>query len=68
MLGPTWQGIFGKQRQLTSGQSIEVDEIYLKESIFQPNAKIVEGFPAVMPPPVINEREALAIIEFIKTL
>jgi cytochrome c oxidase subunit 2 len=68
MLGPTWQGIFGAQRQLTSGQNIVVDETYLKESIFQPNAKIVEGFPAVMPPPVINEQEALAIIKFIKTL
>jgi cytochrome c oxidase subunit 2 len=68
MLGPTWQGIFGAQRQLTSGQNIVVDETYLKESIFQPNAKIVEGFPPVMPPPVINEQEALAIIKFIKTL
>ena len=67
-LGPTWLGIFGSQRQLASGQKIEVDEAYLKESIFQPNAKIVEGFSAVMPPPVINEQEALAIIEFIKTL
>jgi cytochrome c oxidase subunit 2 len=68
MLGPTWQRIFGAQRQLTSGQNIVVDETYLKESIFQPNAKIVEGFPPVMPPPVINEQEALAIIKFIKTL
>jgi cytochrome c oxidase subunit 2 len=68
MLGPTWQGIYGTQRKLASGQSIQVDEAYLKESIFQPNAKIVKGFPAVMPPPVINEQQALAIIEFIKTL
>jgi cytochrome c oxidase subunit 2 len=68
MLGPTWQGLFGAQKQLVSGQNIEVDEAYLKESIFQPNAKIVKGFPPVMPPPVINEQEALAIIEFIKTL
>jgi cytochrome c oxidase subunit 2 len=68
MLGPSWKGIFGAKRQLTSGQNIEVDEAYLKESIFQPNAKIVKGFPPVMPPPVINEQEAMAIIEFIKTL
>lgn len=68
MLGPSWKGIFGAKRQLTSGQSIEVDEAYLKESIFQPNAKIVKGFPPVMPPPVINEQEVMAIIEFIKTL
>ena len=68
MLGPTWQGIFGSQRQLASGQKIVVDDAYLKESIFQPNAKIVKGFPPVMPPPVINEQEALALIELMKTL
>ncbi|MGK0382376.1 MAG: cytochrome c oxidase subunit 2 [Flavobacteriales bacterium] len=68
MLGPTWQGIFGSQRQLASGQNIVVDDAYLKESIFQPNAKIVKGFPPVMPPPVINKQEALALIEFMKTL
>jgi cytochrome c oxidase subunit 2 len=68
MLGPTWKGIFGIQRQLSSGQIVEVNETYLKESIFQPNAKIVKGFPPVMPPPVINEQEALAIIKFIQTL
>jgi cytochrome c oxidase subunit 2 len=68
MLGPTWQGILGTQRQLASGQNIKVDDAYLKESIFQPNAKIVKGFPPVMPPPIINEQEALALIEFIKTL
>jgi cytochrome c oxidase subunit 2 len=68
MLGPTWKGLYGSTRELASGQSIEVTDEYLKESIFQPNAKVVAGFPAVMPPPVINEEEALAIIEFIKTL
>ncbi len=68
MLGPTWKDLFGSQRELASGQIIEVTESYLKESIFQPNAKIVEGYPPVMPPPVVNEEEVVAIIEFIKTL
>lgn len=68
LIGPSWQGLYGSSKELTSGQSVEVDESYLKESIFQPNAKIVAGFPAAMPPPVISEREAMAIIEFIKTL
>jgi cytochrome c oxidase subunit 2 len=68
MLGPTWKGLYGSTRELTSGQRIEVTDAYLKESIFQPNAKIANGFPPIMPPPVINEQEALAIIELIKTL
>ncbi|TRY33286.1 cytochrome c oxidase subunit II [Aliiglaciecola sp. M165] len=68
MLGPSWKGLFNSEKSLASGQVITVDEEYLKESIFQPNAKIVAGYPPVMPPPVINEQEAQAIIDFIKTL
>ena len=67
-LGPSWKGLFGSVRALTSGQNIEADNSYLMESIFQPNAKIVAGYPALMPPPVLNQQEAEAIIEFIKTL
>ncbi|MFT5313924.1 MAG: cytochrome c oxidase subunit 2 [Paraglaciecola sp.] len=68
LLGPSWQGVYGAIRRLTTGQSIKVDDAYLMESIFQPNAKIASGYPAVMPPPVLNAQEARAIIEFIKTL
>lgn len=68
MLGPTWQGLFGKEQKLASGQTITVDDEYLREAIYQPNAKIVAGYPPVMPPPVANEQEVQAIIEFIKTL
>ncbi|MGS2721790.1 cytochrome c oxidase subunit II [Paraglaciecola aestuariivivens] len=68
LFGPSWKGIFGSTRKLESGQSVLVDEQYLKESIFQPNAKIVESFAPVMPPPVVSESEAMALIEYIKTL
>jgi cytochrome c oxidase subunit 2 len=68
LLGPTWKGLFGSTRELTSGQSVEADQAYLMESIFQPNAKIVAKYPPVMPPPVINQQEAEAIIEYIKSL
>ncbi len=68
MLGPSWQGIYGSNRKLANGQTVLVDDAYLMESLFQPNAKIVESYPPVMPPPVINQDEALALIEFIKTL
>jgi cytochrome c oxidase subunit 2 len=68
MLGPSWKGLFGQRRTLNSGQTIVVDEAYLRESIFQPNAKIVAGYPAVMPPPMLSQEEAQAIVELIKTL
>lgn len=68
MIGPSWKGIYGSTRELASGQSVEVDDGYLKESIFQPNAKIADGYPPVMPPAIVSEQEALAIVEYIKTL
>jgi cytochrome c oxidase subunit 2 len=68
MLGPSWKGLFGKTQTLASGQTLQVDEAYLRESIFQPTAKIVTGFPPIMPPGMLSEQEAKAIIDFIRTL
>ena len=49
-----------------------MDEAYLYESIVDPNAKIVKGFPAeVMPQDFgqkLSDSEIQAIIEYIKTL
>ena len=48
-VGPTWKGLFGKQEALTSGQTVTVDENYIRESILDPQAKLVQGFPPSMP-------------------
>jgi len=49
-VGPTWSGLFGSENTLTTGEVVTADESYLKESIIDPNAKIVQGFSAgVMP-------------------
>lgn len=68
LLGPTWKGLYDSDRELSSGQHVKADQSYLLESIFQPNAKVVAGYPAIMPPQVLNQQEAEAIIEFIKRL
>ncbi len=47
--GPTWRGMFGHPVTLTDGSTVNVDENYLRESILNPNAKIVRGFNPVMP-------------------
>jgi cytochrome c oxidase subunit II len=50
-VGPTWQGLFGSEEELTDGTTVTVDEAYLSESILDPNAHIVAGFqPNQMPP------------------
>jgi len=66
-LGPTWQGLYGKVETLQDGTTVTVDEAYLKESIIDPNAKIVKGFPSVMPAfKTLSDEELQALIAFIK--
>jgi mono/diheme cytochrome c family protein len=69
-VGPTWQGLYGHEVTLESGETVVADEEYLRESIVEPNAKIVEGFPAVMPSfaTILTEEQITDIIAFIKTL
>ncbi len=67
--GPTWKGLFGSERELEDGSTVVADEDYLKESIVDPNAKIVKGFPPVMPPySQLSEEDLQALIEYIKSL
>lgn len=70
MVGPTWKGKFGSQEHLSDGSTVTVDENYIRESILEPNAKVVEGFPAVMNTyqGQLNDEQINAIIEYIKTL
>jgi cytochrome c oxidase subunit 2 len=70
MTGPTWQGTFGSEQTFEDGSTITVDENYLRESILEPNAKIVEGYPAIMNTyqGQLNDEQINAIIEYIKTL
>ncbi len=67
-VGPSWQDIFGTERELATGTKVRVDEAYLMEAIYQPNARIVKGYPAIMPPGNLSPPEAQAIIDYIKTL
>ncbi len=48
-VGPTWQGIYGREEVLDDGTVVIVDDAYIRESIHDPNLKMVEGFAAAMP-------------------
>src|SRR5690606_28499356 len=48
MIGPTWKGVYGSQ-EATSAGDVTVDDAYLRESILEPNAKVVAGYQPVMP-------------------
>jgi cytochrome c oxidase subunit 2 len=69
-IGPSWKGVFGKQEALADGSSVPIDENYLRESIIDPQAKIVNGFPPSMPAykGQLNDQELTALVEYIKSL
>lgn len=67
--GPSFKGIYGSTTRMTDGKSFPVDDNYIRQSILQPQAEIVEGFQGIMPTfqGVLREREIQALIEFIKS-
>ena len=67
-VGPTFQGLFGTQRSFTDGATATADANYIRESILQPSAKVVQGFAPVMPAAYagLSEQELSALIAFIQ--
>lgn len=63
-VGPTWKGLFGKTETMADGSTVVVDAAYLKESITNPNAKIVQGFAPIMPPGSFTDEELEALIAY----
>lgn len=71
LVGPTWKGLFGSTRTFQDGSTAVADEAYLRTSILDPGAQVVEGFPDIMPKTFkdqLTEDQIQDIIEFIKTL
>ncbi|PRQ04941.1 Cytochrome c oxidase subunit 2 precursor [Enhygromyxa salina] len=69
-VGPGFGGVFGKTETFTDGASVVVDENYIRESIYTPNAKVVAGFTPQMPSFAgqINDEQMNALIAYIKSL
>jgi cytochrome c oxidase subunit 2 len=67
-LGPGWKGLYGKTENLSDGTRVRVDEAYLKESILDPKARLVQGYPPVMVASTFNEHELSALVALIKSL
>ena len=70
-VGPSFKGLWGKTESFEKGLPPQVvDENYIRESILEPSAKIVQGYPDQMPTfkGVVKDEEISAIIAYIKTL
>jgi cytochrome c oxidase subunit II len=69
-VGPTLKGLSGRTVTLTDGKTVSSDENYLRESLIDPNAKVVKGYPPIMPTfkGVLKDEEISAVIAYIKTV
>ncbi len=67
---PTLVNVYGHQVELTGGNKVTADEAYIRESILQPNAKVVSGFQPIMPSfqGLVTEEGVVELIEYIKSL
>jgi len=68
--GPSLVGLLGKTVRLQSGASVTADEDYIRESILNPQAKIVAGYQPIMPTfkGLISEDGIMQIIAYLKSL
>lgn len=67
-IGPSWVGIYGSTRTFADGSMARVDDSYLRRSMLEPAAQLVEGFDSVMVPAPVTEEQVVDIIALIKEL
>lgn len=71
LVGPGWGGLYNSKVSLADGSTVTADDAYLKESILQPNAKIVAGYPkGVMPAydKLLKDDEVNAMVAYLRTM
>jgi cytochrome c oxidase subunit II len=68
---PSLRNVFGHPVVLDDGRTVVADEAYVRESILNPNAKIVKGYPRDVMPVFqgqISEEGLLQLIVYVKSL
>ena len=68
--GPSLKDIVGTQVTMADGSSVLVDEGYLRESIINSQARIVQGYQPLMPAfqGLVSEDNLVALVEYVKSL
>lgn len=68
--GPVLDDVFGNPVKLETGGTVLADEAYVRESILNPVAKVVQGYQPVMPTyqGQINEEGVMQLMAYIKSL
>ncbi len=68
--GPDLAGLYNREVQLEGGGVVTADREYLRESIINPMARVVKGFPRMMPTyrTQLTEDQVNEVIEYIKSM
>ena len=68
--GAKLEGIFGHEVKLVGGQTVVANEEYIRNSILNPSAQVVEGFPPIMPTfkGQVTEEQLVSLVAYIKSL
>jgi cytochrome c oxidase subunit II len=68
--GPNLVGVYGSHLTLSNGQTISVDDEYLRQSILNPSQHITQGYAPIMPTyqGQISEDGVIALVEYLKNL
>ena len=67
---PVLNGIFGTEVSLNDGTKAVVNDDYIRESILNPAAKVVNGYQPVMPTfkGQVSEEELIQLVNYVKSL
>ena len=69
LVGPSLKGLFGKEETFADGSKVTVDAEYLRESLLEPNAKVVQGYTAGQMPTFkgrMSDKELETLIDYLK--
>jgi cytochrome c oxidase subunit 2 len=65
-LGPGLGGIWGSERTFEDGTTAVVDEAYLRRSIREPDAQVVDGFMPIMPRLSLTDAELDDVVAYLR--
>lgn len=74
IIGPSFKGVYGHEVSVTTGgkkRTVTADDEYIKRSIYEPDADIVEGFNRGLMQSYkgqLSDEDIAQIIEYLKTL
>lgn len=69
LVGPSFKGVWGRTETLVDKSTVKVDEAYVKRSVLEPMAQVVDGYAPSMPSfqGQLTDEQIADIIAFLKT-